>query len=581
MIHRIYSNNKSFKAVDFTPGLNVIVADRTKESDEKDSRNGLGKTTLISIIHYCLGAELSKRILPVDQLKDWIFYIEIDLFDKKIIASRSIDEPGKIYFESAEFDSFPDKPEKTDDGKFYYTLSNWKKLLGVALFNIKDSDEKYSPTFRSIIPFFLRLGQDAYSSPFSYLRNQKSWQIQVYNAFLLGLNWIHASEVQELKDKNEALLALSKAIDTKLIASLGELEAERLRLQKDVREELKNLNEFIVHPKYREYEARADIISKYIQKVTNKNVVLNRKLNRYVKSIAAESKPPDDNLVSIYKKVGFTFNDAIKRTLEEAKDFHNKVISNRENFLKAEIREIDNLINDNREKIDKSSIELSSIMKLLEQHGALEDYTKFQQQLSEKNSELDNLKNKITEIKDIKQKKKEIKSLRLEIDSKLVRDYEECRDNWESAVSLFNEFSKFLYNSPGNLIINLPEDGKVKDKAYDFDVEIQRSGSEGVSKMKIFFYDLMLVESWSSRNGINFLVHDSTLFDGVDDRQVAHALELASQRTDKKYQYICTFNSDSLPFDDFSDSFNINDYVRLKLSDSEPEDCLLGFNFEV
>ncbi|EPJ48447.1 MAG: protein of unknown function DUF2326 [Osedax symbiont Rs1] len=100
--------------------------------------------------------------------------------------------------------------------------------------------------------------------------------------------------------------------------------------------------------------------------------------------------------------------------------------------------------------------------------------------------------------------------------------------------------------------------------------------------MKIFCYDLMLVEKFSNQNQINFLVHDSTMFDGVDSRQVAHALEYANSKgVDSNFQYICTFNSDMIPYDDFTEEFNLEDHVKLTISDENPEDSLLGFQFEL
>ena len=57
MIHSIAANQPTFRPVKLTPGLNVILADRTKGSSRKDTRNGLGKSTLIEIIHFCLGAK--------------------------------------------------------------------------------------------------------------------------------------------------------------------------------------------------------------------------------------------------------------------------------------------------------------------------------------------------------------------------------------------------------------------------------------------------------------------------------------------------------------------------------------------
>ena len=80
-----------------------------------------------------------------------------------------------------------------------------------------------------------------------------------------------------------------------------------------------------------------------------------------------------------------------------------------------------------------------------------------------------------------------------------------------------------LYKAPGNLSIGI-EGGE-----YRFDVEIERSGSRGIGNMKIFCYDLALASLWAGRaRSLGFLAHDSEIFDGVDERQVALALQAAA-----------------------------------------------------
>ncbi len=74
MIHAITANQPSFRTVQLTPGLNVILADRTEDSSNKDTRNGLGKSTLIEIVHFCLGARVSSgKGLAIPALENWEF----------------------------------------------------------------------------------------------------------------------------------------------------------------------------------------------------------------------------------------------------------------------------------------------------------------------------------------------------------------------------------------------------------------------------------------------------------------------------------------------------------------------------
>ena len=61
MITAVRCDKPSFREVRFKPGFNVILAERVGEATDKDSRNGLGKTTLIEIIHFCLGASTKKN----------------------------------------------------------------------------------------------------------------------------------------------------------------------------------------------------------------------------------------------------------------------------------------------------------------------------------------------------------------------------------------------------------------------------------------------------------------------------------------------------------------------------------------
>ena len=83
MIHSINSDHTKFKKIEFHKGLNVVLADRTNRSSQKDSRNGLGKTTMINIIHFCLGAYLNPS-LKNPKLENSMFIIELDLNGKKI-----------------------------------------------------------------------------------------------------------------------------------------------------------------------------------------------------------------------------------------------------------------------------------------------------------------------------------------------------------------------------------------------------------------------------------------------------------------------------------------------------------------
>ena len=64
------------------------------------------------------------------------------------------------------------------------------------------------------------------------------------------------------------------------------------------------------------------------------------------------------------------------------------------------------------------------------------------------------------------------------------------------------------------------------------------------------------------------------------ERQRALALELAaSESLAHGFQYICTLNSDYVPWAEFTPGFNPEDYIRLRLTDADVAGCLMGVRF--
>jgi uncharacterized protein YydD (DUF2326 family) len=576
MIHKIWANDKRFKPVEFSAGLNVILAERTLESGHKDTRNGSGKTTLLNIIHFCLGADLCRLSLPKDDLRDWVFYISIDLCGETLTARRSI-ENSKIIEVETVIPGLPIAPEEDSEGILFYKNDDWKKLLGRCLFNIKEeSSAKYAPSFRSLVSYFIRRGVDAYTDPFKYFRNQKTFDMQINNAFLLGLNWLHASEAQEIRERENATKALSSAIKAGIMATQGELEAERVRIGRELKRESDAIKSFNVHPQYKKLQEQANQLTGEMHELSNKELLLRRKLEGYEKTVSEEKTPDTGSVEKLFSEAGMCFADNIKKSLEEARGFHKAIVQNRKLFLGSEIAQLKNALASSEEKIKEYSDKRAELLQFLKTHGALEEFSLLEGRVVEKRGELEAIRNKISNIREMAQYKKEIKASKIELETKLQRDYEQNRIEWEKAVALFNENSQALYDESGNLIINTTDNG------YKFDVEIQKSSSEGVGKMKIFCYDLMLVELMNQRGGIDFLFHDSSIFDGVDSRQRALALMHANRKAlENNFQYICALNSDMIPNDDFKDGFEIDEYVRLTLKDQKPEDATLGFHFEL
>lgn len=584
MIKAVRCDRKSFREVRFEKGFNVVLAERTKESTQKNSRNGLGKTTLIEIIHFCLGASTKPdEGLRVKELEDWTFILDLTLREKDYTVYRNTKDFAKVKIEG-EFSTWPVKPVYDDDEKAYIMKAGeWVTLLGYLMFDlpIKVTDKEYNPTFRSLISYFIRRGVGAFHDPFKHYPQQKESDIQVNNAYLLGMNWEYASDFQIVKNKEKTLQELKKAAThgrlDRYIGSLGELEAERVRLEDEISTSEEQLKSFKVHPQYYSIHAEADKLHKEIQSIKNKYAINSHILNKYEESILEEKDATVGKVKQIYKEAGFVFRENLVKRIEAILNFHKQIVANRKEYLKSEISRIKREIEQQKYQIENLSNKRADLLNILKTHGALDEYSMLQNRATTLRQQLEETKNRITNLEAFEEGKSSLKIEKEELLQITHRDYQERKSQLDHARKLFNKNSESLYSEPGALSIDITDSG------YKFKVDIKRARSQGIGYMKVFCYDLSLIQlraNYSDMPGI--LIHDSTIFDGVDERQIAKALELAAAEAQAKgFQYICTLNSDIVPYNDFSEKFRnaFDRFVRIIFTDATDDGGLLGFRF--
>ncbi len=581
MIHEITANKASFRPVRLTPGLNVVLAERAEGSSRKDTRNGLGKSTLIEIIHFCLGATVrSGRGLAIPALAEWAFTMEMSLGDDRITVTRALETPS-IVTVAGLAEQWPDLPDVDLMGKRSFTQKQWRAFLGNALFSLPTPEApKYNPSFRSLVSYFVRRGHHAFGDPFSHFRNQRTWDVQLHVALLLGLEWNHAAQWQQIKDRNTDLKSLRKLVNHGAVpfvgGSIGELEAERVTLLQEIEESSRGLADFKVHPQYDSIQQEANRLTEELHAATNENILTARRLKLYRQAIESEEPPSGESVEQVYEEMGVVFSNAVLSSLAEARKFYVLVVKDRRRFLEKEISRLERAMTDTRTKIRKLTENRADLLQILTEHGALTEMVRLRELHGAKCEELEHVKRQIKRRRQMESNERRIARDKAELADLAARDHEERRDTWDIPVRLFNLNSQALYRAPGHLVIDTTDSG------FKFNIEISKSESDGIGKMKIFCFDLAILEFCARRDlSIDFLVHDSEMYDGVDSRQRAAALERASDvaaRTDT--QYICALNSDMVPYDDFREGFAFDEHIRCRLTDGEASGTLLGIVFD-
>ena len=160
---------------------------------------------------------------------------------------------------------------------------------------------------------------------------------------------------------------------------------------------------------------------------------------------------------------------------------------------------------------------------------------------------------------------------------RLHQDYSEQREVLDNAILHFERISRTLYEDEwsGSLTVAPKENGP------QFEISIQGAESRGVNNMQIFCFDMMLMLLCAERGkSPGFLIHDSHLFDGVDERQVGKALAIGADLSTKYgFQYIVTMNTDVVP-EETPAGFSLEAHVLpIRLTDAVEDGGLFGFRF--
>lgn len=582
MIRRVTANHDTFRPVEFGPDFNLVLAERTAEASERDSRNGLGKSLLLEILHFCLGSQGTKgRGVVVDALADWEFRTDLTYAHGDLSFSRAVSETAWIRINS-DYLNLPIRPE-VEENRAGFKVSDQRLLLGRLLFDLTEEIEetRFGPSYRSLVSYLMRRGPDGFLDPFLHDRRQQPGDKQVNVSYHLGLNWRDAVAFEGLRVDKRAIDQLTKAIKAGSIPSYlgseGELEAERVRLGTEVDRHVETLARFEVREDYQEIEAETNRLTEHVHRLVNANIRDRRFIELYSSRLDEETEAVISGVEvdALFQEAKVELPEQVQRRLDEVHAFHDAVVENRQSYLTGEINRLKASVAGRDEEIEEADSRRSELLQVLESSGALEEYTRRQELLIELRGRLQDVEARLQRLREVTQARADWEAKRAMVVAQSHLRYEELRDERDRAIGYFNANTEALYEAPGRLIID------ITDKGFDFDVKIDRSESHGVSNMKIFCFDLMLMQLWAERSvSPGFLFHDSSIFDGVDSRQVAAALELANAEATKLgFQYICSLNSDDLPRDDLGEDSPVLEKVAIELHDDDPSGMLLGIEF--
>ena len=584
MIHNLTSDLESFKTLAFEPGLNILLADKTAQSTDRQTRNGAGKSSFVELVHFIYGSNAKPdSIFRSDVLKPHVFKMQADIGGHMISAARSGTKPALITLQG-ETKHWPIGPDIKKTGDLVLSNTNWRTDLGALLFDLptdQNATSRFGPTFRSLFSYFARRqGSGGFVQPTQQSGLQQKWDQQVAISYLLGLDASIAQRFQETRAQENAMAELRKAAKQ---GDLGEFYGNsadfRTRLaiaETKARQLQKQLAAFNVVPEYAAMEQEASEITCSISTINDDNLI-DRELVLQLKTALENEEPPAiTNVEKLYSEAGAVLPETVGRRFEEVSEFHEAIIRNRQAHLSTEVTAAETRIAEREAQRVELDRRRGQLMGILQSGGALEHYSRLQEETGRTEAKVEALRQQLKIAEQIESTKVQLEIERARLQQTLQADLHERNDITDDAIVIFEELSTSLYEQAGHLTIAATSNGPT------FKVAIDAQRSKGINGMQIFCFDLMLAELAAKRGiGPGFLIHDSHLFDGVDERQVAKALQLGVSHAERGgFQYIVTMNSDALPQDGFHDGFDVLQYVNpTRLTDEEETGGLFGLRF--
>lgn len=571
---KVHANRDSFRTVTFQENKpNFIIAEQKDPhaNDRGKTYNGVGKSLLVSIIHFCLGASITDYRSFCEQLPGWVFSLDFKIGSQYHTVSRGTDTAKNVVFNDQ-----------------VISLTAYTKQLGRLCFDIPEDTPTIS--FRALIPFFIRPSKASYVECRKPGKTGSEYQSMLYNAFLLGLDITLAQKKYHLKKeldrisklainfKNDSLLREFFSGTKDLSLTLIDLDEEITKLERD-------LESFQVADDYHDIQVAADQKEKALFEVTNEITILSNNIEQITKSLKITPSKNSSDIESVYAEAKILFPETVRKELAAVDSFYQTLLTNRIRRLSEQMNALEIKKRDKSAQAAALQEELDELLGYLGEHQALDLFISLSRRCAELKSRKEHLEQYQVLQREYKAKERQTEKEMIEL-SEITDTYlARMADSTSRIRDTFRSFAKKFYpDSTAGLTITTNE--KENQLVFTIDPKIESDGSDGINNVKLFCYDLsILFEGYNHH--INCIFHDSRLFDGVDERQKALMFRLINERfTSSNTQYIATVNQNQLKeiksqlspeeFDTI-----ITDHTILTLTDENDEEKLLGIPVDI
>jgi uncharacterized protein YydD (DUF2326 family) len=576
---RLTANMASFHTVEFNPqGLTLIVGKsvRPRQTNDKGTYNGVGKSLLVRIIHFCLGCKGIKDFKT--KLPKWEFTLEFVIDNERFFATRTTAKQSIIRLNGKEM-----------------SLDEFNQLLGEKIFFLNSLQDSHKPTFRALVNRFIRPVPFGYQQYKVYERRELEPIPTLCLTYLLGLDIASAQRKITLREEFQATKSASDSLKKsplllEYFAQNMPADIDIIDLEERIKQLEIQLSEYQIAEDYESIRDEANQLAAQIQEKHNQKVLINNALQSIQKSLALKPDVDSQRIIGLYTQAQMEIPEILKKRIEDIQLFHQRLVTDRIRRLYEEQKRFEQ----ERSKIDQEMILLgkqkNQRMQYLGTHGAFEEYDALRSKLADLKVKL----KKLQEYKELSDAHKaRLSEVKLQLQKENLAALEHLRHDFHSIVDgnikVFRSLAQEFYdNKPAGINVRVNEGDNML--RYDIEAEIRHDGSGGIQEVKIFCFDwTLLLQQYNHK--MRFIVHDSPIVAEADPRQIAIMLKTAQRyATSGNFQYILTINekdmqaaTERMESLDIETIFNAKT-IKIELTDESDEARLLGIdvhlNFE-
>ena len=541
----VENTTEIIREINFTNGLNLILDD-TPSDDTKSTGNNVGKTTVLKLIDFCLGAKPNIIFTDTENKKDVYTLVKDFLTDEQITITLILTEgfgahSGKQIEIQRNFLSGK-KAIRKINGKSILA-KDFEDELERLIMPEKDTEK---PTFRQIISHNIRYKDDSINNTLKTLNAfTTDIEYETLYLYLLGCTFNEGANKQALTSQINQENIFKERLEKKQTKTTYEIALALLE------DEIIKLNEkkssFNLNETLEEELEQLNLVKYNINKTSSFISKLEIR-----KNLIEESKQELESSIShidlqqlrlLYNEVAANIS-GIQKTFEELVAYHNNMVVEKVKYISQDLPQL-------TEKLNVAHSELSSLLKQekdlterVSKGDSFEELEKVIAELNEKYREKGEYENIISQLNEVENNIDSLNKQINDIDQYLFSgDFEILlKEQIKKFNRFFSNISQELYGEKYALTYK-KEVNKKGQQYYKFNA-FNANMSSGKKQGEILCFDLayLLFADEEHIPCLHFLLNDKKEL--MHDNQLVKVAEFVQ---DKNIQLVISILKDKLP----------------------------------